>query len=69
MEENPGGYRVYKGQNKLILNPAENSIRGITPPVLASIIRSGKWFVEGTRDRNLIDPVMKETGGIPHLSR
>ena len=60
VDGNPVGYEVYEEGNRLVLNPAENPNREIHPPVLAAKNKSGKWLVEGTENRDLIDQVIED---------
>jgi hypothetical protein len=60
VDGNPVGYKVYEEKNRLVLNPAENPNREIQPPVLAVKNKNGKWFVEGTENRDLIDQVIED---------
>lgn len=61
VEGNPVGYQVREvGRNRLSLNPAENPNREIIPPVIQAKQENGRWRVEGTRDRDLIDQVLED---------
>ena len=57
---NPVGYKVFKQNNRLVLNPAENPNRDILPPAISARNEGGEWLVEGTTDRNLIDQVIED---------
>lgn len=67
VDGNPVGYKVYEEQNRLVLNPAENPNRDIHPPVLAAKNKSGKWLVEGTENKDLIDQVLEDISLNNHL--
>ena len=67
VDGNPVGYKVYEEQNRLVLNPAENPNREIHPPVLAAKNKSGKWLVEGTENKDLIDQVIEDINLNNHL--
>lgn len=61
VEGNPVGYKVIEeGQNRLSLNPAENPSREVVAPVIHVKNEGGKWRVEGTQDRDLIDQVLED---------
>lgn len=57
---NPVGYKVFKEENRLFLNPAENPRREILPPVMRAHNEGGRWLIEGTTDRDLIDQVIED---------
>jgi hypothetical protein len=57
---NPVGYKVFKQNNRLVLNPAENPNRDILPPAISARNEGGQWLVEGTNDRDLIDQVIED---------
>ncbi len=56
----PVGYKVYKQNDRLLLNPAENPNRDIFPPAISARNENGSWLVEGTTDRDLIDQVIED---------
>jgi len=60
VDGNPVGYKVFKEKNRIVLNPAENPNRNIHPPVLTVKNKDGKWLVEGTFNRDLIDQVIED---------
>ncbi|ANE52477.1 hypothetical protein [Flavisolibacter tropicus] len=57
---NPVGYKVFKQENRLVLNPAENPSREILPPAISARNEGGEWLVEGTSDRDLIAQVIED---------
>lgn len=58
---NPVGYKVIEeDRNRLSLNPAENPYREIVPPFMQAKNEGGRWLVEGTQDRDLIDQVLED---------
>jgi len=57
---NPVGYKVYKQNDRLLLNPAENPNREVFPPAISARNEGGEWLVEGTNDRDLIDQVIED---------
>lgn len=56
----PIGYKVYKENDRLLLNPSENPYRSILAPVISVQQRNGKWQVEGTGDQDLIDQIIED---------
>lgn len=61
IDGNPVGYKVTgEARNRLLLNPAENPSREIEPPVIQAKNEGGRWQIEGTRDRDLIDQVLED---------
>ena len=61
IDGNPVGYKVMEEErNRLLLNPAENPSREIAPPVIHAKNEGGRWQIEGTRDRDLIDQVLED---------
>jgi len=61
VEGNPVGYKVMEEErNRLSLNPAENPNRDIMPPVIHAQNEGGRWQIEGTCDRDLIDQVLED---------
>jgi hypothetical protein len=69
IDGNPVGYKVFEEENRLVLNPAENPNREIYPPVLAARNQSGKWFVEGTDNIDLIEQVIEDISLNDHLPK
>lgn len=63
---NPVGYKVSKEENRLFLNPAENPNRGISAPALRAHHEGGRWLIEGTTDRELIDQVIEDVSTTSH---
>jgi hypothetical protein len=57
---NPVGYKVFKQENRLVLNPAENPNREVYPPAIYARNEGGQWFVEGTNDQDLIAQVIED---------
>lgn len=57
---NPVGYKVFRQDDRLLLNPAENPGRDILPPSISARNQNGHWEVEGTNDRDLIDQVIED---------
>jgi hypothetical protein len=57
---NPVGYKVFKQEGRLVLNPAENPTREVYPPAIFARNENGQWFVEGTNDQDLIDQVIED---------
>ena len=57
---NPVGYKVFRQNDRLILNPAENPSRDVLPPHISARNEGGNWFVEGTTDKDLIDQVIED---------
>jgi hypothetical protein len=66
IEGNPVGYKVFKEEDRLLLNPAENPNRNICPPSMLASNHNGHWLVEGTNDRNLIDQVIEDVTNSEH---
>ncbi|HET7899336.1 MAG TPA: hypothetical protein VFL47_16730 [Flavisolibacter sp.] len=61
VEGNPVGYKVVEeNSNRIALNPAENPSREVIPPVIHASQENGRWTVEGTDDRDLIDQVIED---------
>jgi hypothetical protein len=60
VDGNPVGYKVYKQNDRLVLNPAENPNREVLPPAISARNEGGEWLVEGTTDRDLIDQVIED---------
>ena len=60
VDGNPVGYKVFKQQDRLVLNPAENPNREVFPPSICARNEGGQWLVEGTSDRDLIDQVIED---------
>ena len=56
----PVGYKVFKEEDRLFLNPAENPSRDILPPAIRAHHEGGRWLIEGTNDRDLIDQVIED---------
>jgi len=69
VDGNPVGYKVFKEKNSIVLNPAENPNRHVLPPVLTVRKRDGKWLVEGTYNRDLIDQVIEDVSLNDRLPR
>ena len=60
VDGNPVGYRVFRENDRLVLNPAENPSRQILPPSISARREGGQWLVDGTTDRDLIDQVIED---------
>ncbi len=60
VDGNSVGYKVYEQNNRLVLNPAEKANPELFPPVLAAKNSGGKWLVEGTDNKELIDQVIED---------
>lgn len=60
VEGNPVGYRVYRENDRLVLNPAENPSRHVFPPSISARREGDQWLVDGTTDRDLIDQVIED---------
>jgi hypothetical protein len=60
VEGNPVGYKVMEERNRLLLNPAENPNREVEAPVIYAKKEDGRWRIEGTCDRDLIDQVLED---------
>ena len=69
IDGNPIGYEVLEEKSRLRLNPAENPNRDVQPPTLSARITNGKWQVEGTLNRDLIDQVIEGITMNMNLSR
>jgi hypothetical protein len=57
---NPVGYKVFKQNDRLVLNPAESPGREVLPPSISARHLDGYWLVEGTNDKDLIDQVIED---------
>ena len=66
VDGNPVGYKVFKEENRLFLNPAENPNRGISAPAMRAHHEGGRWLIEGTTDRDLIDQVIEDVSTTGH---
>lgn len=64
---NPVGYKVFKENGRLLLNPAENPNREIFPPAMLASNSTGQWKVDGTDDCNLIDQVIEDVSNSEHF--
>lgn len=60
VDGHPVGYRVVRGSEGLVLNPAENPSRIVVAPALSASFDEGTWSVKGTFDQNLIDQVLED---------
>ncbi len=60
VDGNPVGYKVFQQGQGLLLNPAENPSREVHAPPMQARNEQGRWLVEGTNDRNLIDQVIED---------
>lgn len=61
VDGNPVGYQVAEEErNRLSLNPAENPNRDVAAPVIFAKNEGGRWRIEGTQDRDLIDQVLED---------
>ena len=69
IDGNPIGCEVLEEKSRLRLNPAENPNRDVQPPTLSARITNGKWQVEGTLNRDLIDQVIEGITMNMNLSR
>ena len=66
VDGNPVGYKVFKEENRLFLNPAENPNRRIPAPAMRAQHEGGRWLIEGTSDRDFINQVIEDVSTTGH---
>lgn len=68
VDSHPIGYKIFQADEEFMLQPADIPDDTIHPPLLFAHRSPDSWIVTGTEDRDLVDQVIEDIGGIDKVT-